>query len=307
MKSTAIVSSIIGALLTTGYASAQELEPRAYSPSPTGTTFVIGGFGRSQGPILLDPSLNIDSVAGDLWVATSGVGHIFAFAGRQARVLAVFPIAWGAIVADGHGQAARYDLAGFVDPRLKLSVGLRDAPAMSPTEFARAPRRGVVVGASVTVAPPWGKYSATQLVNLGTHRWAFKPELGISRQVGRWTFDGYAGVWLFTVNDTYFPGRARRTQDPVVAWQTHVSYALPYRSWLAFNATRFSGGQTRVDGVMNSDMQQRNTRLGATLSVPLSGPQSLRFVYSTGASTRRGAAFNTFNVTWQLVTIRDGR
>jgi hypothetical protein len=33
----------------------------------------------------------------------------------------------------------------------------------------------------------------------------------------------------------------------------------------------------------------------------------LKFVYSTGASTRRGSAFNTFNVTWQLVALREGR
>jgi hypothetical protein len=29
--------------------------------------------------------------------------------------------------------------------------------------------------------------------------------------------------------------------------------------------------------------------------------QSLKFVYSTGATTRRGSDFNTFSVTWQLV------
>jgi hypothetical protein len=32
------------------------------------------------------------------------------------------------------------------------------------------------------------------------------------------------------------------------------------------------------------------------------GRQSLEFVSSTGATTRRGPDFNTFNVTWQLVT-----
>ena len=47
---------------------AQELEPRSYSAAPTGTTFIIGGFGRSQGPVLVDPSLDVDNVAGDPWV-----------------------------------------------------------------------------------------------------------------------------------------------------------------------------------------------------------------------------------------------
>src|SRR6185436_7547487 len=104
--------------------------------------------------------------------------------------------------------------------------------------------------------------------------WAVKPEVGVSRQVGHWTFEGYAGVWFFHTNPAYYPGDARKRQEPV------------------------GGGQTRVDDVKNPDLQ-RNSRLGATVSVPISSRQSLKFVYSTGATTRRGSDFNTFNVTWQ--------
>ena len=285
---------------------AQELEPRAYSPAPIGTTFVLGGFGRSQGPILLDPSLDVDHVQGDLWIATTGIGHVFNLAGHQARALAVVPIARGAIAGDVRGQAERQDLFGFTDPRFKLSIGLRGAPALRLAEFSRARPRAVVVGASVTVVPPWGQYQATQLVNLGYNRWAVKPELGVSRQIGRWTFEGYAGVWFFHTNAAYYPGDARKQQDPVGAWQTHVAYALPRRTWIAFNGTWFGGGQTRVDDVKNPDLQ-RNSRLGATVSVPVSSRQSLKFVYSTGATTRRGSDFNTFNVTWQLTRLSRDR
>jgi hypothetical protein len=80
-------------LLSAGLAHAQELEPRAYTPSPIGTTFVLSGFGRSEGGILFDPSLDIANVEADLWIATPGFGYTFGLAGRQARLLAVFPIA----------------------------------------------------------------------------------------------------------------------------------------------------------------------------------------------------------------------
>ena len=103
--------------LAPSHARAQELEPRAYSPAPVGTTFVIGGIGRSQGAILLDPSLDVDHVEGDLWIATIGAGRVFSIAGRQARVLAVFPLAWGAITGDVGRQPQRQNLAGLVDPR----------------------------------------------------------------------------------------------------------------------------------------------------------------------------------------------
>lgn len=296
---------LLAAVVLTGAtaAAAQELEPRSYSLSPIGTTFMLGGFGRSQGPIVLDSSLDVGNVVGDLWVTTTGFGHVFGVAGRQARILAVAPIASGSIAGTVHGSPQRQPLTGFVDPRFKLSIGLRGAPALSITEFAKAPRRGVLVGAGVTVVPPLGQYKSTQLVNLGYNRWAIKPEVGASHQFGRWTVDGIAGIWFFTENRAYYPGLAIRRQDPVATWQGHVSYALPNRTWIALDGTWFAGGQTRVNRIASPD-QQRNARLGTTLSVPLSARQSLKFVYSAGAATRRGSAFDTVNVTWQIVSIR---
>lgn len=284
-------------------AAAQELEPRSYSPSPVGTTFVLGSFGRSQGPIVLDSSLDVDSVEGDLWITTTGFGHVFGLAGRQARILAVVPFASGDVAGNLHGSPQRQPLTGLADPRFKISIGLRGAPALTVSEFARAPRRALVIGTALTVMPPWGQYESTQLVNLGYNRWGFKPEIGASRQAGRWTFDGIAGIWFFTENRAYFPGGVRRSQDPIATWQGHVSYSLPRRSWIAFDGTWFAGGQTRVDNIANPD-EQRNARLGVTLSVPVSARQSLKFVYNKGAATRRGSAFDTLNVTWQLVSLR---
>ena len=295
----AAVASLLGLLLTVGSAQAQELEPRAFSPSPVGTTFVLGGFGRSEGGILFDPALDIDNVQADLWIATVGAGHTFGLFGRQARVLAVAPIAWGSVAGNVHAQAQRQDLAGLVDPRFKLSVGLIGAPALTLAQFAAAPRR-TAFGAAVTVVPPWGQYSARQLVNLGYNRWAVKPEIGVSHTVGRWTLDASAGAWLFSTNNAYYPAGAVKRQDAVVALQGHASYSLPRRAWLAVNATWFGGGETRVDGVLNPDLQ-RNARVGATLSIPIAGQQSIKLAYSTGATTRRGSDFNTFNATWQLV------
>lgn len=280
-------------------AAAQELEPRAYAPSPTGMTFVVANFGKSEGGILYDPSLNIRDVQADLWIATTGVGRTFAVAGRQARILALFPAAWGSLAGNVSEQAQRERLRGLVDPRIKLTVGLAGAPALDRMAFARARRRSAT-GVSVIVMPPIGPYSSNQLVNLGYNRWAFKPEIGGSYAFGRWTVDGYTGVWLFTTNESYFPGHVVKKQEPLISLQGHVSYSLSPRVWLAVDGTWFAGGETRVGDARSPDMQ-RNTRLGITLSVPLVSGQSLKFVYSTGAATRRGTDFDSFNVTWQLV------
>jgi hypothetical protein len=293
------VAQCLAALLVSAVADAQELEPRAYAPSPVGTTFVLGGFGRSEGGILVDPSLDLANVEADVWVTTIGVGRVMDLFGRQSRVLAVVPIAWGSVAGEVHGQPQRQHLAGLVDPRFKLTVGLVGAPALSRERFGRS-RRVPAMGASLTVMPPWGQYDAHRLVNLGYHRWAVKPEVGMSVPAGRWAIDAYAGVWLFTTNRSYFPGTAAKRQDPVVALQGHVRHAVSARTWLAVNGTWFAGGSTYVNEVPSPDLQ-RNTRLGLTYSVPLAAQQSLTFAYSVGTSTRRGSDFNTVTVTWQLV------
>ena len=136
-------------------------------------------------------------------------------------------------------------------------------------------------------------------MNLGYNRWAFKPEIGVTRPIGRWTVEAATGVWMFTANDTYYPGRLRKKQEPLVSVQGHVSYAFRNRIWLGVAGTWFGGGETRVEGILNPD-QQRNTRMGGTISISLGRFQSAKIVYSTGASTRRGTDFDSSSVNWQL-------
>jgi hypothetical protein len=286
-------------LLAAVPAAAQELDPRTYSPSPVGTAIFVAGFGSSQGGFILDPSSGVENVEADFWFTTTGFGYVFDLGGRQARVLAVLPAAQGDITGEVGTELQRQDLEGLTDPRFKLSVGLAGAPALTLDELARAPRR-TVVGASLTVVSPWGQYDSSRLVNLGNNRWAFKPEIGISQPVGRLTLEGYAGVWLFTTNHAYFPGHSERRQDSVISLQGHVGYSLPRRIWLAFDGTWFSGGRTEIDGIASPDRQD-NIRLGGTLSVPITQRQSIKLIYSTGTTTRRGSDYNTFSLTWQNV------
>ena len=51
--------------------------------TPTGTTFVIGGFGRSQGPILMDPSLTSTTSWGISGLRPQGSGMCSTSRGRR--------------------------------------------------------------------------------------------------------------------------------------------------------------------------------------------------------------------------------
>ncbi len=159
-------------------------------------------------------------------------------------------------------------------------------------------RRKTIVGASLALMAPLGQYDPARFVNIGTNRWAAKPELGLSRRFGHWFFDLYLGAWLFSENDNY-QGRVR-TQDPIVSAQTHVSYAFKPRLWVAFDANFYTGGKTSIDGVPGNDLQ-RNSRMGATISIPVTRRQSLKFSGSTGAVTNIGADFISIGVAYQYL------
>jgi hypothetical protein len=137
-------------------------------------------------------------------------------------------------------------------------------------------------------------------VNLGSNRWSFKPEIGMSYPAGRWTIDGYAALLLFTSNDSYFPGTALREQDPIFALQSHLSYTIARRFWVSVNGTWYSGGRSSINGVDKEDLQS-NTRLGATASIPVGARQSIKIAYSAGATTRTGADFRTITTAWLFV------
>ena len=158
-------------------------------------------------------------------------------------------------------------------------------------------RQDVIVGAAVYVWAPWGQYDPTRLVNLGTNRWAFKTELGISKAWGAWTFELVPGVTFFTDNTDFLDGHTR-TQDPLYAIQAHVIYGFKSGVWVAFDGTYFTGGSTSVDGV-SDDNRRANSRAGLTVAVPVDRSNSVKFYASRGVSTRIGGDFDTFRVAWQ--------
>jgi Putative MetA-pathway of phenol degradation len=295
----AVLAGVVACALMTSEARAQEMEPRAYSSSPTGTNFLLVGFTRSTGDVLFDPTLPIEDVTARLNAVALGLGRTFSLGGRVALLTAALPYSWGDIEGRVAEQARQITRSGLVDTRVKLSVNLLGPPAMSPAQFVKSPRR-TVIGASLTAVAPTGQYDPHKLINLGTNRWAFKPEVGVSHPRGHWDLDAYAGVWLFTTNDVFFPGEATRRQDRIVALQGHASYTIKPRAWVAFDATWYGGGSATVDDAPPSS-RVSNTRLGATLAWPIGRWQSLKIAYSSGATTRVGSDFRTVAVAWQVL------
>ena len=281
-------------------APAQEMEPRAYSPNPVGVTFFVAAFARSTGGILTDPSLPVDDVEAEVDTSALGFGHTFGLLGKSANFAIVQPWMSGHFSGTLNGENAEASRSGLADTKLKLSMNLIGAPALHLAEFARRKPK-TTLGASLTVSAPTGEYHGAKLVNVGTNRWGFKPEIGVSHPAGNWTFEATAGAWFFEDNDDFFGGR-RREQEPLSSVQAHVGYTFRPRLWLAFNAIYYDGGRTTIDGVRRDD-RQSNSRYGLTVSLPIGRSQSIKLNWNDGASTRFGNDFTTWGVAWQYTRL----
>lgn len=278
--------------------SAQEMEPRAYSPSPVGTQFVLLTYAHQTGDVLVDSSLPLKDVEISLNAATVGYGRAFDLLGRQANVAVLFPYLWGTAKGTVFEDQISVRRSGGGDVRVRFSTLFKGGKALRPKEFA-ARKPETIIGASLSVVMPTGQYDPQRLVNLGSNRWAFKPEIGISKPVKHWTFEVMGGAWFYTANNSFF-STSRREQSPMASLQGAVSYTIRPRMWVSGNATYFAGGSTTVNGTVNAD-RKRNARIGATFSFPINQKQSLKIAWAKGVTTRIGGDLNTVAVAWQYV------
>ena len=153
-----------------------------------------------------------------------GYGRTLGWLGHYTNVGFVLPYVHGDVNGLYLGQYEAVHPTGFGDPQVRLAVNLHGAPAMTPREFA-AYRPQTIVGVSLIVVAPLGDYHSDKLINIGSNRWSFKPELGYSRSNGSRTLEADAGAWLFTDNTNFVRGKVR-SQEPIGALQLHAIYTV---------------------------------------------------------------------------------
>ena len=294
MRLMTLRSCLFISVVAVGSLQAQDLEPRAYSISPVETNIAIVGYGRTSGGVIFDPTLPIEDVAASVNGLAIGYYRSMNFLGRSANVRASAPYAWGNMQGLLACQFAAITRSGLADGRAQFSVNLYGAPAMGIREFTQY-RRKTNLSASIALWIPWGQYDPNKLINIGTNRWAFKPELAVSRAFGKWIAEGYTGVWFFSSNMHFYPGNSIRSQHPLGVYQAHLVYNFRRGLWGALDGTYYHGGRTTVDGVTNQDLQG-NSRFGMTVSLPLPKYQSLKVSYARTASVRVGGKFETLSI-----------
>jgi hypothetical protein len=292
------------ALCSLHVASAQDLRPRAYVITPVRWNAVIVSYAFNDGSIFVGSALPITNASGRFSAPALSYYYSFGFFNRSANFTATLPYVVGNFQGEVTGNQQKIYRSGLADSISRFSVNLIGGPAMPTRGFAQWKQK-TLLGVSLQVVAPTGQYYPSRLINPGSNRWAFKPELGLSRRWGNWILDAYGGAWLFTANTNYLTSsqfskdRNTLTQAPIGAIEMHLSYDVKPRLWASVDGNYWYGGETTINGVSKIGTLQANSRIGGTISIPFTKHQSVKFSYSDGELARIGGTFQTVSCAWQ--------
>jgi hypothetical protein len=277
-------------------AHAQDIEPRKWSDAPVGVNFLILGYAYSEGGIAFDPSLPINNPHLETNSGALGFAPSLDLGGFSGKFSAAVPYTWLSGSAEYLGRPVQRTVNGFGNPEFELSVNLYGAPALGLKDFASY-KQNWIFGMALKVSAPSGQYDDTRLINIASHRWFFKPSLGVSKAIGKWTLESTLAATFYTDN-TDFYGDTTRSQAPLYSIQAHCIRSFSRGIWASVDATYFVGGRTTINNAESNDLQQ-NWRVGATLALPISTRNSIKLYASDGVSARTGNSYKLYGIAWQ--------
>jgi hypothetical protein len=279
---------------------AQDLSPRAYVITPLHSNAVTVTYGYYSGSILFNGAAPITGATGTYSVPVFTYYHSFGLFGRFSNLNLAIPYAIGTFQGEVVGVGQQIYRSGLTDTTIRLSVNLKGGPAMQPREFAKWHEK-TLLGVSLKIVAPTGQYDPAKVVNWGSNRWSFKPELGYSRRRKKLVLDAYAGIWLFTTNQRSYSatGPQPQTENPIGSFEGHLSYDLKPRFWFSLDGNFWYGGLTSLNGVANLDTRQTSSRIGGTASLPIGKHQSIKVSYADGTYVRYGGNYQNVSAAWQ--------
>jgi hypothetical protein len=276
------------------HAWAQFTDPQTYQNTPVGINQLELAYAYVRSNTSIDTSFIVTGAKFNLNQGLIDYTRYFAFLHRTAWVEASIP------VANLNGSITGTTIAGSTtgsgDSAYTAAILLKGGPALSPEQFAEA-ETTTSIGLSLSTTAPTGQYNPNKLLNLGSDRWSFKPELAISKPFGpeqRWVFDAYANSYFYTDNASYRGAEVLR-QRALLGLEGHISYGFNNTISASLD-TRYSfRGDTTVGGV-NQDNPQRNFILGSEIVVSPNSRNSFIFEFAKATVHKNGPSLTGFAV-----------
>ena len=289
-----LVIAVFAVVACPSPARTQFTDPRTYENSPVAMNQVTLGYGFAHANASIDSSLVLPGAKLDLNAGLVDYTRTLSFFRRYAWVEASLPIAGlaGAVA----GTTLKGSVTGTGDSTYTFGALLKGGPALSLQKFSTY-EPTTTIGVSVAVTAPTGSYDKNKVLNLGSDRWSFKPELALSHPFGprqNWAIDGYANVYFFTANTSYH-GREILRQQPLTGVEAHLSYSFTSNIWASVDARYAFRGDTVVDGGDQHD-SQRNLPVGSELNVSLSPENSFLFLFARALLYKNAPASTTFQI-----------
>ena len=298
MNKRLVSASCAFAVLLASPARAQFTDPRTYVNTPTGINQIELGYAYAHANASVDTSLVVTGAKFNLNQGTISYTRYFGLDHRLTWLEASVPIA--GLVGSITGTNIQGSTAGTGDSTYAVAMLLKGGPALNVSEFEKY-EPTTTLGASLSITAPTGSYHSTKFLNLGSDRWAFKPEIGLSHPFGteqKWSFDAHANIYFYTDNTSYH-GRELLHQQPLPGIEGHVSHSFSNNLWASVD-TRYSfRGTTLLDGVDQNNSQQ-NFILGSEMNISLNAQNSLVVEFAKALVHHNGPSLVGFSVKYDL-------
>lgn len=274
--------------------SGQFTDPHTYDNNPVDVNELELGYGYAHSNTSIDTSLVVSGAKLNLNLGTLDYTRYFGFLHRLAWVEAIVPLAGldGAIT----GTNIQGSTTGAGDSGYEVAILLVGGPALTVKQFANY-KPTTTLGVSLAVTAPTGQYDPNKLLNLGSDRWSFRPEIGVSHPFGpeqKWQFDAYANLYFYTDNTSYH-GLENLRQQASPGFEGHISHYFGDRVWVSLD-TRYSfRGDTFIDGA-NQNNPQRNFVLGSEVNISLNAQNSVVFEFAKPLVHKNGPSYAGFSV-----------
>lgn len=265
---------------------------------PIGLNVLGAAYARTDADISFDPVLRIENATLDMDTLAFRYIRTFEMLGKTARFEVIQGWQDGTWTGLLDGAPASVSRTGWTDTNLRIAVNLVGGPPLKGKEFAAYRAKQDVetlIGAALSVQLPTGHYEDGKLLNLGSNRFTFRPQVGVVHNRGNWSFESSASVWFFTKNDSFFRGTTRE-QDPLYTVQGSVVYSFSEGPWVSAGLAYGNGGESKVDGVSKDDRRE-NLLYSVSGGVPINRRVSLKAAYvGSRSQTSLGADTDTVSI-----------
>jgi hypothetical protein len=275
---------------------AQELEPRRWSHLPMGTNFAGGGYAYTEADIAFDPALRLENVEMKMDTWAFKFIHTLELFEKSARIdfaQAYQEGRWAGLV---NGVPSSIKRRGLSDSVVRFAINLCGSPPLKGKEYAayRATlEEETIVGMALAVHLPTGDYMNDKLINLGSNRFTFRPQLGVVHTRGKWSMEVTGSAWIYTDNDEFYNGNTLE-QDPLYTAQAHLIHTFKPGVWTGASVGYGHGAESKVSGIDMND-RKGNLMWGVSFGRPLSRHLGVQVAY-VGTRAQEPTGFDSDSI-----------